>query len=206
MSIREILKYPDKGLKVKASSVDMSGDMSNKEAGVEVRKLIEDMFETMHFAGGVGLAATQIGVPMRVIVLDIPPDYEDDDDRDGSNEGSEKDHERRVFSFINPELTELSGETVFEEGCLSLPGITADVKRAERLRLTALDKDGNMIDMEVDGFLAVALQHEIDHLDGKLFIHRLSRIKRELLLRKYKKLRVLEEEKNSDGPSDKAVI
>lgn len=202
MSIREILKYPDKGLKVKASSVNMSGE----EAGVEVRKLIEDMFETMHFAGGVGLAATQIGVPMRVIVLDIPPDYEDDETDDGSDEDSEKDYKRRVFSFINPELTDLSGEMVFEEGCLSLPGITADVKRAERLRLTALDKDGNVIDMEVDGFLAVALQHEIDHLDGKLFIYRLSRIKRELLLRKYKKLRVLEEEKSSKGASDKAAI
>ena len=196
MAIREILKYPDKGLKLKAAAVDMSLE----EAGAEVRELIEDMFETMYANGGVGLAATQVGVDMRVIVLDIPAESDDSDSDDG-----EKTNKRQILSLINPELTDLTGETTFEEGCLSLPDITADVKRAERLRITALDGRGKGIEMEVDGFLAIALQHEVDHLDGKLFVDRIGRIRRELLLRKYKKLRA-EETSEEAGKAKKAAI
>ena len=181
MSVREILKYPDKELKLKATAVDMSAE----EAGARVRELIEDMFETMYATGGVGLAATQVGALKRVIVLDIPVEPLDEPDGDDT----EKTNKRQTLSLINPELTDLSGETSFEEGCLSLPGITADVKRAERLRLTALDQKGEAVEMEVEGFLAVVLQHEVDHLDGLLFVDRIGRIRRELLLRKYKKLR-----------------
>ena len=196
MAIREILKYPDKGLKLKATVVDMSVE----EVGAEVRGLIEDMFETMYANGGVGLAATQVGVDMRVIVLDIPAEPDDSDGDDG-----EKTNKRQILSLINPELTDLIGETTFEEGCLSLPDITADVKRAERLRLTAFDERGKGVEMEVDGFLAIALQHEVDHLDGKLFVDRIGRIRRELLLRRYKKLRA-EETSEEAGKAKKAAI
>ena len=192
MSIREILKYPDKGLKVKASIVE--------EVDAEVRELIEDMFETMYSSGGVGLAATQLGALKRVIVLDIPMESADNGEGD-----DEKTNKRQILSFINPELTDLSGEMIFEEGCLSLPGITADVKRAERLKLTALDGRGMAVEMEVEGFLAVALQHEVDHLDGLLFVDRIGRIRRELLLRKYKKLRA-EDLLEEAGKAKKAAI
>ncbi len=167
MTIREILKYPDPFLKTKAQKVDEVDD--------EVRSLIDDMFESMYAGKGIGLAATQIGVDKRVIVLDLPGDPE---------EGIED----CKLALVNPEITLSEGEFKFEEGCLSVPGINAYVKRAFHIKLKALDPDGNPIEIDAEDILSVILQHEIDHLDGILFIDRLSILKRDIVKRRYKKL------------------
>jgi peptide deformylase len=160
MAILEILKYPDPGLKKVAASVQ-------KFDGKTVQ-LVNDMLETMYAAPGVGLAAPQIGVSQRVVVLDT----------DHENPG------REVYKLINPVITHAEGEVIWEEGCLSVVEFTADVKRAAQVQVSALDEQQNEIKIEAEGLLAVALQHEIDHLDGKLFIDRISRLKRELYTRK----------------------
>lgn len=174
--ILNIIKYPDPFLKTKAAPVEAVDD--------SVRQLIDDMIETMYLARGIGLASVQVGDPRRVIVLDVPGE-EDEERIKGKN----------LISLVNPEIISAEGETVYEEGCLSLPGINADVERAAKLRVKALDRDGNPIEIEAGGLLAVALQHEIDHINGILFIDRLSRLKRELMKRKYMKaLQATEEE------------
>ena len=173
MTIREILKYPDPFLKTSAKPVDEVND--------DVRALIDDMFETMYAGKGIGLAATQIGVDKRVIILDLPGEPE---------EGIEG----YRMALINPEITLSEGEFKFEEGCLSVPGINAYVKRAFHIRLKALDKDGKAKEIEAEGVLSVVLQHEIDHLDGILFIDRLSRLKRDIVKRRYRKLQEQDEE------------
>jgi peptide deformylase len=143
------------------------------------------MVETMRSARGVGLAATQVGDERRVIVLDVP----EDDDGDDEGEG-----ERRIhLTLVNPEIISSEGDTKFEEGCLSVPGFTADVKRAATINVKALDREGKQVKFTAHDLLSIAIQHEIDHLDGILFIDRLSRLKRELLKRKIKK--VLEDER-----------
>ena len=205
MALREVLKYPDPLLKVKAAPVEEVDD--------EGRALIRDMMETMYKEAGLGLAATQIGVAKRVIVLDVP-DKEIGADAEvrsvseikaeraieqqkmdaGDYEG--KAHTRYLLRLVNPEIISSSGEVVFEEGCLSLPGIVADVKRPAYIHLKALDEEGAPVEIKTGGLMAIALQHEIDHLDGVVFIDRISRLKRGLLLRKYKKLLALEEEED----------
>ena len=167
MSIREILKYPDPFLKTKVGPVEEVDD--------DLRALIDDMFETMYAGKGIGLAATQVGVDKRVLVLDLPGDVE---------EGIEP----YRFSLINPKITLAEGEFKFEEGCLSVPGVNAYVKRAFHIKLTALDYDGNPVEIDAEDILSVVLQHEIDHLDGILFIDRLSRLKRDIVKRRYRKL------------------
>ncbi len=167
MTIYEILKYPDPLLKTKAQKVEEVDD--------GVRTLIDDMFETMYAGKGIGLAATQIGVDKRVLVLDLPGDPE---------EGIEE----YKMALINPEITLSEGDFKFEEGCLSVPGINAYVKRAFHIKLTALDPDGRPIEIDAEDVLSVVLQHEIDHLDGILFIDRLSRLKRDIVKRRYRKL------------------
>ncbi len=167
MTIREILKYPDPFLKTKAQKVE--------EVDEEIRALIDDMFETMYVGKGIGLAAVQIGVDKRVTILDIPGDPE---------EGIEG----HKMALINPEITLSEGEFKFEEGCLSVPGINAYVKRAFHIKLKALDRDGKSIEIDAEDVLSVVLQHEIDHLDGVLFIDRLSRLKRDIVKRRYRKL------------------
>ncbi len=175
MALLGILKYPDPFLKTKAKKVD------SIDAGIKA--LIRDMTETMYQARGVGLAATQVGVDKRVVVLDVPQE----------SDGERKERGKNLRALINPEIIGSSGSTKFEEGCLSIPGINADVVRASHLLVMALDKEGKAIEFEADGLLAIAVQHEIDHIDGILFIDRLSRLKRDLIKRKIKKALKAEE-------------
>ena len=137
----------------------------------ETAELIQNMIETMYAAPGIGLAAPQVGVSRRIIVLDL------DHENPGAN----------VIKLVNPVIREAGGEVVFEEGCLSVVDFTAEVKRAERVAVSGYDENGDDVDIEADGLLAVALQHEIDHIDGKLFIDRISRLKRDLYVRKLRK-------------------
>jgi peptide deformylase len=166
MALRTILTYPDARLKAVAT------DVANLDG--RVAQLCEDMAETMYAAPGIGLAATQIGEPLRVIVLDVH------DKEEGPG--------KRLLKLVNPVITEREGELVFEEGCLSVPDFTAEVKRASRILLRAWTPDEKEVAIEADGLLAVALQHELDHLDGKLFIDRLSRLKRDLYRARQRKL------------------
>lgn len=163
MALLEILKYPDPALKKISLPVEkVTGD---------TLRLMGDMVETMYGAPGVGLAAPQVGVLQRIIVLDV--DYE--------NPG------RGLIQLINPEIRQAEGEVVWEEGCLSVANFTAEVKRRARVEVVGLNGKEEEIRIEGEGLLAVALQHEIDHLDGKLFIDRISRLKRDLYTRRLKK-------------------
>nr|VFK05395.1 MAG: peptide deformylase [Candidatus Kentron sp. H]VFK05447.1 MAG: peptide deformylase [Candidatus Kentron sp. H]VFK07494.1 MAG: peptide deformylase [Candidatus Kentron sp. H] len=161
MSLLTILHYPDPKLRNRAQPVG--------EIDEGVRKLVDDMFHTMYAAEGIGLAATQVDVPKRVAVVDI---------------SSERD---QPICLINPEIIERRGTIQTEEGCLSVPDIREDVQRAEWIRVTALDRGGAPFEREAEGILAVCIQHEMDHLDGKLFVDYLSRLKRQRILAKAKK-------------------
>ena len=134
-----------------------------------IRRLVDDMFESMYAAPGIGLAATQVNVPWRVLVLDVS------EDRSAPR------------CFINPEIVTRDGEEEMEEGCLSVPGVYDKVRRAERIRVRALDRDGQPFELDADGLLAVCIQHEIDHLDGKLFVDYLSTLKRQRIRKKLEK-------------------
>ncbi len=173
MALLGILKYPDPFLKTMAKPVE------SVDAGV--RALIGDMTETMYAARGIGLAATQVGVDKRVVVLDVPGDEE------------RRERGKNLIALVNPEIIEASGSIKYEEGCLSVPGINADVERAARVRVRALNGEGAAIDIEAEGLFAIAIQHEIDHIDGILFIDRLSRLKRDIIKRKLKKALEAEE-------------
>ena len=171
MAIRPIVEVPDPRLREISKPVD-SVDES-------VRTLVADMFETMYEAPGIGLAAIQVGVPKRILVIDL---------QEPEEEGGEPVKDPRVF--INPEIVEHSDREVpYTEGCLSVPDQYADVDRPDRIRARWLDLDGNPHDEEITGMLAVCLQHEMDHLEGVLFIDHLSRLKREMILKKLAKLR-----------------
>jgi peptide deformylase len=164
MAILEILKYPEPILSKVAAPV--------KSFNAKTVTLVNDMLETMYAAPGVGLAAPQVGVSRRIVVLDI-------------------DHEhpgKQVYKLINPVIARAEGEVVWEEGCLSVVDYTAEVRRAAQVEVVAFDEKENPVKIEADGLLAVALQHEIDHLDGKLFIDRISRLKRDLYTRRRKKM------------------
>lgn len=166
MAIRRIHTYPDAVLKHAAAPVG--------EIDGTVATLLEDMAETMYAAPGIGLAAPQVGVGQRVVVLDVP--------REGEGQG------KRLLKLVNPEIAEREGTIVWEEGCLSVPEYTAPVTRARRILLRAWTPDQREIEIEAEDLLAVALQHELDHLDGKLFLDRLSRLKRELYRTRQRKL------------------
>ena len=161
MAILGILHYPDPRLRTKAQPVEQVDDA--------IRRLVDDMFETMYEAPGIGLAATQVNVHKRLLVLDI---------------SSERDS---PLCLINPEILERDGIEQMEEGCLSVPGVYELVERAERIRVRALDRDGKLNEFEADGLLAVCIQHEIDHLDGKLFVDYLSALKRQRIRKKLEK-------------------
>lgn len=163
--VREILIWPDPILKKKAAPVARVDD--------SVRTLIQDMFETMYAAEGVGLAAPQIGVLQRVIVLDTTP----------------RQPESKPLAMINPEIIAMEGETTYTEGCLSIPGEAEDVDRAARVTVRYLDAEGTSQTLECDGLLAIAVQHENDHLDGTVFVEHLSTLKRELIRKRMKRLR-----------------
>ena len=185
MAIREILEVPDPVLKQVSAPVT--------EFNEELRALVEDMFETMYDAPGIGLAAIQVGVPLRVLVIDLQPDDEDAEPVACNHDGHHHHHQptkREPRVFINPEILDPSDEhTVYQEGCLSVPEIYADVERPSRIRARWQDLDGTQHDEVIDGLLATCLQHEIDHLDGILFIDHLSRLKRQMALKKLEKLR-----------------
>ncbi|MBP22100.1 MAG: peptide deformylase [Alcanivorax sp.] len=163
MAKLEILEFPDPRLRTVAKPVEKVDD--------ELRKLIDDMFETMYACPGIGLAATQVDVHQRLIVMDL----------------SEDQTQPRVF--INPEITPLTDEVApYEEGCLSVPGFYEKVQRPARVHIKALDRDGNTFEEEADELLATCIQHEIDHLDGKLFVDYVSRLKRDRIKKKLEKI------------------
>ena len=171
MAIRPIVEVPDPRLRQISSPVEEVTD--------EVRALVADMFETMYDAPGIGLAAIQVGVPKRILVIDL---------QEPAEEGGEPVKDPRVF--INPEILTTSEQDVpYTEGCLSVPDQYAEVDRPDAIRARWLDLDGNQQEQEIDGLLAVCLQHEMDHLNGVLFIDHLSRLKRDMILRKLAKQR-----------------
>jgi peptide deformylase len=171
MSLLPIVEVPDPRLRQISSPVEKVDD--------EVRKLVADMFETMYAAPGIGLAAIQVGVPKRLLVIDL---------QEPEEEGGEPVKDPRVF--INPEiLTHSDQEVPYTEGCLSIPDQYADVDRPDRIRARWLDENGRSHEQDIDGMLAVCLQHEMDHLEGVLFIDHLSRLKRDMVLKKLAKMR-----------------
>jgi len=163
MALLPILEFPDPRLRTRAQPVE--------QVDGALRKLIDDMFETMYAAPGIGLAATQVNVHKRVLVIDI----------------SESRNER--LALVNPEILSREGVEETEEGCLSVPGVYDKVKRADRIRVRALNREGKQIEFDADGLLAVCIQHEIDHLDGKLFVDYLSELKRTRIRKKLEKER-----------------
>lgn len=176
MAILEILKYPDPRLTKVASPV--------KNITSETATLVNQMLDTMYAAPGVGLAAPQVGISQRIIVLDV----------DHENPG------KQVYRLINPAITRMEGEIIWEEGCLSVVDFTAEVRRWAQVEVVALDEREKETKIAAEGLLAVALQHEIDHLDGKLFIDRISRLKRELYTRRRKKMLRTGVEQAKDSP------
>ena len=170
MSIRPILIAPDPRLKAVSDSVPRVDD--------EIRKMVDDMLESMYAADGIGLAAIQIGAPKRIIVMDL----------------DQKEGRKNPRVFINPKILWASEElATFEEGCLSVPEIWEDVERPARIRAEFLARDGTRQEMEADGLLATCLQHEMDHLEGVLFIDHLSKLKRSIALRKLQKAKRLKD-------------
>ncbi len=167
MAIREIRTYPDTVLRVKTARVDkIDGSLD---------RLIEDMVETMHAAPGVGLAANQVGVSLRLAVIDL-----------SSREDRAQRHQ--LFVIINPEIISQEGSVIEEEGCLSIPEYSEKVKRAAKVKVRAQDRTGKPFEIEAEGLLAKALQHEIDHLNGMLFIDRLSPLKKNIFKRRFRKV------------------
>ena len=161
--LREILIWPHPVLKKKAAPVE--------KVDASIRSLVDDMFETMYAADGVGLAAPQVGVLKRIIVLDATP----------------RQPESQPIAMINPEIIATDGITTYREGCLSLPGEAEDVERAARVSVRFLDVDGTARTISADQLLAIALQHEIDHLDGVVFVDHLSTLKREVIKKRMKR-------------------
>jgi peptide deformylase len=170
MTVRPILTAPDPRLQAVSTDVE--------KVDAEIRKLVDDMTESMYAADGIGLAAVQIGVPKRVIVIDL----------------DQKEGKKNPRAFINPKIIWASEEmAVFEEGCLSVPEIWDDVERPARIKAEYLDLDGKKVELEADGMLATCLQHEMDHLNGVLFIDHLSRLKRSMAIKKLTKAKKLKE-------------
>ncbi len=161
MALRDILRYPDPRLRKTAQPVLRVDDA--------VRGLIRDMAETMYGARGIGLAATQIDVAQRVVVIDISPEH------------------KALRTFVNPVIVRSEGTYEVEEGCLSVPGIYEEVERAQKIEVHALDADGRPFELVAEDLLAVCIQHEIDHLDGKVFVDYLSRLKQQRIRKKLEK-------------------
>jgi peptide deformylase len=171
MALREIIKLPDKRLRLKSESV--------KRIDAGIRKLVDDLFETMYEAPGIGLAAIQIAVPKRVVTMDLSK--------------KEDDHKPQVF--INPEVIWTSDETSkYEEGCLSIPEYYEEVERPAQVKVKYLDIDGNEQEIEASGLMATCLQHEIDHTNGVLFIDYISKLKRDRIVKKFTKAAKKEED------------
>ncbi|MEW8293000.1 MAG: peptide deformylase [Candidatus Thiodiazotropha endolucinida] len=173
MAILDILHFPDPRLRNQAKPVAQVDD--------SIRRLIDDMLETMYQAPGIGLAATQVNVAKRVVVIDL------------------SEEKNQPLCLVNPEIIEKDGEEQMEEGCLSVPGVYEMVKRANLIRVRALGRDGAAFEMEAEGLLAVCIQHELDHLEGKLFVDYLSSLKRQRIRKKLEK-----ESRQQDTPGAKA--
>ncbi len=161
MAILNILNYPDERLRIKAAPVE--------NVDGQIAQLVDDMFETMYSAPGIGLAATQVNVHQRIIVMDIMED------------------KSQSLTFINPEIIAQDGIQAIDEGCLSVPGIYEPVDRARHIQVRAIDKQGKPFEMEAEDLLAVCIQHEMDHLRGKLFVDYLSQLKRQRIRKKLQK-------------------
>ncbi len=187
MAVRKVRIWPDPALNEVALPVETVDD--------EVRALVNDLFETMYKANGVGLAATQVAVPRRVLVIDLDPHGDAKNDAEMAADLADCGFSGPE-AFINPEIVESEGEVSWDEGCLSLPGITEPIQRWERIQVRALDPDGNELITNVTGLFAVALQHEMDHLDGKVFVDYLSKLKRDVIKRKMERLKA---EETDDG-------
>ncbi len=177
--VREIVIWPDPVLKEIAKPVERVDD--------SLRKLLDDMAETMYAADGVGLAAPQIAVLKRVIVIDTSPRQE----------------VQKLIHLVNPEIIRREGATTYTEGCLSIPGEAEDVDRAAKVWVRALDRQGKPFELECDGLLAIAVQHELDHLEGTLFVDHLSSLKRELIRRRMKKLKAEQEAERAEQKAAK---
>jgi peptide deformylase len=167
LSVLTILEFPDERLRKKAVEV--------QAVDGKIKKLVDDMLETMYLAKGIGLAATQVNVHQRIVVIDV---------------SEEKD---KPLCLINPEIIAKDGVEESEEGCLSVPGFFETVKRAERIKVKALNKDGQPFEFEADALLAVCVQHELDHLEGKLFVDYISALKRQRIKKKLEKIHKLEQ-------------
>jgi peptide deformylase len=163
MSLLEILHFPDPRLRQKASPVAVVDD--------EIRSIVDNLFETMYSAPGIGLAAVQVNILKQIIVIDTSED------------------KKQPLCLINPEILESQGEEKMEEGCLSVPGIYENVKRAATIKVRFLDREGKTVEREISGLLAVCIQHEMDHLVGKLFVDYLSEMKRNRIRKKLEKMR-----------------
>ena len=176
MALRDIIVLPDKRLRLKSKPVPrIDGD---------VRKLVEDMFETMYKAPGIGLAAIQVGVPVRLVVMDL----------------SKKETESEPRVFVNPEIVSPSEEkSTYEEGCLSIPDVHEDVERPARVTVKYLDLDGKAHEEDAEGLFATCIQHEVDHLNGVLFIDHISKLKRDRIIKKFTKAAKRKEEDHPSG-------
>ena len=164
MSIKDIITVPDDTLKKISSSVE--------DVGVNEKKLINDLFETMYNSNGIGLAAVQVGILKRILVIDVPG----------------KDEKKQPLSFINPVIKKISDETsVYEEGCLSIPNTFIEIERPKTCEVEFIDFNGKVKNLKCDGLLSTCLQHEINHLDGKLIIDNISKLKRDLIIKKISK-------------------
>jgi len=164
MSLLEIIHFPDTRLRQKAAPVAAVND--------EIRAVVDDLFETMYSAPGIGLAAVQVNILKQIIVIDISED------------------KKQPLCLINPEILESHGEEKMEEGCLSVPGIYENVKRAATIKVRFLDREGETVEREISGLLAICIQHEMDHLVGKLFVDYLSEMKRNRIRKKLEKMRL----------------
>ena len=173
MAVLEILHFPDRRLREKAQPVAQVDD--------QVRQTVNDMFETMYGAPGIGLAATQVNIQRQIIVLDVSETKDE------------------PLCLINPEITSREGEQEMEEGCLSVPGIYETVRRAKRIRVKALDRNGHLLERDMEGLLAICVQHEMDHLDGKLFVDYLSPLKRQRIRKKLEKQKKFGPQEVNDG-------
>ena len=180
MAIREIIEIPDPRLKLVSKPVETFDD--------DLRTLVADMFETMYEAPGIGLAAIQVAVPLRVLVIDLQEPDPDADPEACDDHGCGHDHrpvKRNPRVFINPEILDPSDDiSVYSEGCLSVPDIYADVERPAAIRARWQDLDGTVHEEVMEGLMATCLQHEMDHLEGILFVDRLSRLRRQMALKK----------------------
>jgi len=161
MALLDILEFPDPRLRTKAKPVTNVDD--------KIRKLTDDMLETMYAAPGIGLAATQVNVHQRIVVIDVSED------------------KNEPLVLINPEFEVVEGEQQYDEGCLSVPGFYETVTRAEKIRVKALNRKGEPFELVADGLLSVCIQHELDHLDGKLFVDHISKLKRDRIRKKLEK-------------------